>query len=503
MSDRRASRGTIVEPVEAILVPRNLLQVCDKLKTLVLPERQRADLISALNTIGHLHKRPGEQQLEPALANLDAAPWRILPYLRSIAYARYGMKKASWNNIVSRVRKALQVTGARVRDGRRQTHLTSDWAAIFDPLPLKPFKASLGGFVSWCSEEGIPPRDVTQEVFERYEPVLQGSRMRKKARFTYLNTRRYWNYASEQFPQWPKVKFTVKLNLDHRYALPWDAFDPTFVGEVRRRNQRILHQDPLDESAPDDVKKVTADHQLCQIRRVASAIVVATGRDPKSITAIADPVEIGNVRVALNFILRRLQERDPQCKTSMDAHLLARFMCQLARSWVGVPAEDLKKLQGIARRLKPTAGGMRPKNRAMLREFLDEQLLARFLTLPERLFERILRKKNLTRSDAVKLSVAYAVAQQSIAPLRPKNAARTKLGVNVIQTGIGAARRVHLHFPGEDVKNKAEIEFELAGLTLELFDAYVSRVRPLLTTAENQYLFPGTGTRSRHEAYFS
>jgi hypothetical protein len=152
MSDRRVSRGTIVEPVEAILVPRNLLQVRDKLKTLVLPERQRADLISALNSIGHLHKRPGEQQLEPALANLDAAPWRILPHLRSFAYARHGMKKASWNNIVSRVRKALQVTGARVRDGRRQTHLTSDWAAIFDPLPLKPFKASLGGFVSWCSE---------------------------------------------------------------------------------------------------------------------------------------------------------------------------------------------------------------------------------------------------------------------------------------------------------------------------------------------------------------
>jgi integrase len=38
---------------------------------------------------------------------------------------------------------------------------------------------------------------------------------------------------------------------------------------------------------------------------------------------------------------------------------------------------------------------------------------------------------------------------------------------------------------------------------LELFDIYVSRVRPLLTEPDNLYLFPGRGTRSKGESFFS
>src|SRR5262249_39625193 len=159
--------------------------------------------------------------------NLDAAPWRIIPHLRGLAHARHGIQKASWNNVVSRVRKALQASGARVRDGRRQTHLQPEWADIFNPLPHQ-FKAALGGFMSWCCEMGIAPTQVSQDTFEQYEAVLEQSRMRKAARRTFLLTRRTWNGAVEQFPYWPRAKLTVKYKLDHRYALPWDAFDSRF-----------------------------------------------------------------------------------------------------------------------------------------------------------------------------------------------------------------------------------------------------------------------------------
>src|SRR5215467_11983292 len=98
----------------------------------------------------------------------------------------------------------------------------------------------------------------------------------------------------------------------------------------------------------------------------------------------------------------------------MDTFLIARFICTLARHWVGVSAEHLEKLKGMARRLRPTHNGMRPKNRKMLREFLDEKLMARFLDFPQRSFERLLKKKELNRSDATKLSVAFAVALLSV-----------------------------------------------------------------------------------------
>jgi hypothetical protein len=266
MSDRKPSRGTIVQPKDVIVAPRNLLQVRETIKACPnLPTRRRADYISALNTVGRLHLRPGEVDIDSALMNLDAAPWRIIPHLRGLCPARHGIQRRSWNNVVSRVRKALQAAGARVRDGRRQSHLRPEWADIFNRLPPRPFKLALGGFVSWCSEMRIRPDQVSQDTFDQYETVLQQSRMRKAARRTLLLTRRNWNRAVDQFPHWPRATFYIKYNLDHRYALPWDAFDPKFVDEVERRTQLVLHPDPTDEIAPHPLKKVTADHQSYRI----------------------------------------------------------------------------------------------------------------------------------------------------------------------------------------------------------------------------------------------
>jgi hypothetical protein len=56
-----------------------LLHVRDKLRTLELPERNRADLISALNSVARMHLRPGEKEVEAALANLDASPLEAPP----------------------------------------------------------------------------------------------------------------------------------------------------------------------------------------------------------------------------------------------------------------------------------------------------------------------------------------------------------------------------------------------------------------------------------------
>ena len=297
MSERKPSRGVIVRPEDVLVAPRNLLQVREVIKArLGLPPRRRADYLSALNTVGRLHLRPGEKDVESALANLDAAPWRVIPHLRSVAHARHGIQRASWNNVVSRVRKALQEAGARVRDGRRQCHLRPEWATIFNVLPQRPFKLALGGFVSWCSEAGIMPEQVSQDTFQQYDAVLEQSRMRKAARRTFLLTRRIWNRAVDELPHWPGAKLTVRYKLDHRYALSWDAFDPKFVDEVRSRAHMLLQPDPTDESAPYPIKKITADHQCYRIRRLASALVAATGRDPKSITSIASLVEVESAK---------------------------------------------------------------------------------------------------------------------------------------------------------------------------------------------------------------
>lgn len=90
-----------------------------------------------------------------------------------------------------------------------------------------------------------------------------------------------------------------------------------------------------------------------------------------------------------------------------------------------------------------------------------------------------------------------------LAPVRPRNAARIKLGKNIIEQGSGASRRVVLYWEPDKVKNSIELEFELTDVALELFDTYMARVRPRLCDPESPYLFPGRGLRPQDDSWFS
>ena len=272
---------------------------------------------------------------------------------------------------------------------------------------------------------------------------------------------------------------------------------------VTRRRHAVVNPDPLDDAAPDPIRKSTANSDVYRLRRMASALALATCRDPKTITSIADLVEIPNAKAILMFLLERTEAAKPGTRTTANIYLLARFMHLLARHWVQVPAEQLARLGAIARKLKPTEMGMRPKNRAMLQAFDDEKLVARFLWLPHQMLDEAKNMPALSRQEAVRMTVGFAVAFLSAAPVRPLNASSTRLDRNISETGTGDARRVRLHFDRTNVKKNVDLDFELAGPTLELFDFYVSRVRPLLCASTNPHLFPGAGERAKCASYFS
>ena len=61
--------------------------------------------------------------------------------------------------------------------------------------------------------------------------------------------------------------------------------------------------------------------------------------------------------------------------------------------------------------------------------FDDEKFVARFLDLPFSVFKRILKRPRIRRVDAVRLMLAFAVAQSTEAPLRPENQAKSRTPV--------------------------------------------------------------------------
>jgi integrase len=311
---------------------------------------------------------------------------------------------------------------------------------------------------------------------------------------------------------------TIEYRFSDRYLLPWSAFDPRFYEEVKRRTVYVVDP-PLDD---DDARPAIAAHvakkQEYELRRLASALVARTGRDPKTISSIADLVTREAFGAILQFLLDRIRKKDPTASTSGGLFIAAQSLCNFAANWVKVGDDHLKVLRKMASARNPNPAsrgegqrkvrrGMTRKNRDMLAHFRDEAILARFLDLPAAVFDRILRRQKkfgrLKRKDAVALGWAFGMAFLQIVPVRPKNGSGTELGKNLIEQGAGSSRRVFVHWEPEEVKNGVELHFELTGEALEMFDLYMKHGRPLLCGPTNRYLFPGRGDRSKQTGWFS
>ncbi|MBX9685035.1 MAG: tyrosine-type recombinase/integrase [Hyphomicrobium sp.] len=514
MSQRKLSRDAIVHPDPSQTV-RTLLDVKLKLQRVTdVPARRIADDISALNTLGNMHKLPGEKTPDLALARMEADPRLITKYFGRKPAALMGMQKGSLNNLTCRVRHAMRKTGAGPRIANRGRPLSPLWSREFSRLPALPFHPGLISFVRYLDTEEIAPHDVTSEHLRAFGDQLEASGMRLRPRQTILAARSAWNSAASRFPEfWPSTLLWFKLRFDNHYSMPWSAFANSFYDEVSQRTAAVLDPAIDDADALDAVCTATAVGNEYDIRRFASALALQTGRDPKTITSISDLVDVDAVVAILQFLLDRARQKQPDTRTTSGLHVAAQLLCSLARNWVKVDEGHLKRLRKIAKGRDPKSASkgqrkrnkreMTKKNRTMLNAFRDERTASRFLNLPEAIFKRVTKRRVLRRTDAAKLACCFAIALLQVAPVRPKNGSGIKLGSNLIEQGSGSSRRVFVHWAPEEVKNGAELHFELTGSTLELFDLYASRVRPRLCGPENIYLFPGRGLGPKNRNWFS
>lgn len=486
--------------------PKSLLELRTAIEQVSsLSNRQRADLISAINTVGRLHLRSGEADddagVRQSLARLPVSPQLLRNYLRRADAARLGLKKGSWANIRSRLNKCLHLGGVRVREGNRLLKLTPAWRALTERIGPRYELIAIKGFIHWCITEGIAPHDVDQEMFERYNAHLAECDLRLHARQTYLATCRVWNWA-RKIEGWPQFTIAPKLRRKW-YALRFSDFGEGFEADVEAYLREATRFPRHSGRRP--IRPATAKHHHSNIRRMASALVHSGVCEAKSIHAVADLLTLQAAHAILGFLLDRAAARSPQKQitTTTDIFSCANLLCALASRWARVPEDHVLQLRELARSLKPAQRGMTKKNRRTLRVFEDAALVARYLDLPEKLFGGLLNKRKLTTFEAVKAQIATAIAILSIAPIRPGNLSRLVLGESLLELGNGKDRRLQIYFPGEEVKNATDINFELSGVVLGLVDTYIRQVRPLLTHAGNRFLFPGRGDRHKHPAHLS
>jgi integrase len=447
-----------------------------------LTPRQQQDMASALRTLARLLNRP--------LSCFPCDLPSVRRLLERIAPARYRISRRRWANIRSLVFKAIALAGVPRLPGRSSEPPSPGWLDLFAPLPYRPFQVALLPFAKSCSRRNIGPDLVDQATFERFARDLEDLSGRSRPREAYLDACRAWNRAGERYRHWPAFRVRVAYRR-RQYALDWAAFPASLKGDIDAMARAAISPDPISATSRRPIRLVSAENRVRLLRAFASAIV-HKGRDPRSLRSIGNLVELDGARQGLTFLYERAGK-----KTTTHLHQMANLLCTVARHWVGVPEAHLQELQILRKRLDPGRHGMTEKNRTTLRCFEDESLVDRFLSLPARLWRRHRHEPDLKIAEAVELQIAFAIELLTMAPMRCRNLASIRLDQNIIDNGVGRQRRVHLFFSPEEVKNEAELEFELPGSTIALLDAYLTRVRPMLERVPSPYLFPGAGSRHK------
>ncbi len=469
--------------------PLTLATVRDQIgqDTTLAPRRQQ-ELASALNTIARALGRPP--------GDIPAYPDYLRKRLAGVTPASAGVSPGRWNNVRSLLTAALEHTGLSNMPGRHTEPLAPAWEALFGLLPNAQDRFGLSRLCRYCSSRGIAPNDVDDTILDAFLGDLEGSLV-DQPRKVHRVACRSWNEAAQTIADWPKRQVQVP-DYTHTYALSWDQLPASLKEDCDAYLARLAGTDPLEELDFRPLRPSSIATRRRQLIEIISAMV-HQGVDPQLLRSLADVVRLDHAKSALRFILNRRDQTTGSARPSaksVQAYQLAQLLAAVARHWVHVTDKHLADLQAFCRQINPGPAGLSATNRARLRQFDDPDAVARFVTMPQRILAKIGRPKHPSRRHALQIQLAVAVELLLVLPMRLQNLAALRIGTHLIRSPRGGW---HLTIPGDEVKNRTDIEAIIPPHAGQILDFYLDRFRPLLTTTPSDALFPGRygGTKSK------
>jgi hypothetical protein len=153
---------------------------------------------------------------------------------------------------------------------------------------------------------------------------------------------RAWQRVASAFEGWPQIAVLIPDRRRH-WVSKWDQFPEPFRGDCQAWLDRLAGCDLLEEAPFRPVQPATLAHREWQIRAFASALVLM-GRDPATLTCLADLVEMETFKTGLRFFLDR--ESGP---TTAIADL-AGVLKAIARHHVRAAPDHLDRIGVIIRK---------------------------------------------------------------------------------------------------------------------------------------------------------
>jgi integrase len=342
-------------------------------------------------------------------------------------------------------------------------------------------RIGLTRFIGFCEDKVIAPKEVCDRVSDRFRTHLEADTEVPDPHACPRTTCRVWNKAVESVSGWPPLRLSLPDYRRPRQSTPLTSFPLSLQEEFAAYIESLRGGDLFaDEAAQKSMAPSTVRQRGVELGLALSALV-ASGREPASITSLACLVE----PAAFTTILRRYLKDNNTPRPF--AHNLAWTLIALAKRWVRLDPAALDKLMKLKERLGPQRKGLTQKNRILLRTLDDPVVRAKLLVLPERLSNWAERTTSVRGAMAMQMAVAIAILQ--IAPIRIANLAALRLDRHLVRPG-GPRSLWQIDIPPEEVKNSVNLVHELPRSTTALVDRYIRRFRPSLAVPGNPYLFP-------------
>lgn len=449
----------------------SLADVLAAIETATMAPRRRQDMASAVRRVAKALGHPPER--------IPAEPHALGARLKLVSPESLGMSVGRWHNIRSLLRSALMLV-VPVMKGSSRLPMSAAWKVLFDLVgPKTMVRNRLSRLLRWLSCQQMQPAMITPEDMERFHQELLAQALASHPEATWADTVRSWNWAMKNVPGWPQLRIE-RASRKVVYVLPWTAFPLSLKRDVDGWLDRLAARDFASDDGP--AKPASASTLMTreyQLRAFASALVLR-GRDASSLTSLKNCLTIENFIDGLRFFYER-----GGSKATTAVHSMASYLKSVARHWVRADQVTLDRMAGVIRKLAPDKTGLTQKNRDRLRPLEAQDKAQGLVRLPLLLRDKIEKGKLTPRRRSLLAQMAVAVELLIFAPIRIGNLVAIDLDRHLIRVG----KKIHLVIPAEEVKNKADLEFELPAESATLIDWYLTEMRKAPTG--NRALFPG------------
>jgi hypothetical protein len=351
----------------------------------------------------------------------------------------------------------------------------------------------------FCSGVQIEPDAVDEAVLDRYID----HRARTTSRASDVASRRIlarlWNAGIGNIEGWPQQRL-VEPPVKAAEGPGWKDFPEGLRADIEgylaglNRIRRNKARQRIRPCKPSTI--TTRRRELVAAVRMA----VKLGIPLTSLTSLSALIQPDVAEKVLNGYW----SKDGEIPTTYTINLSCRFVA-LAHSVGGLDEVALRKLGDHRFELEQhREDGMTPKNLALIRCVLTDEVWSRVTKLPDQLMRQArLERRHAPVRAAVLAQIAVAVAILTVAPIRLGNLAGIRLGENLIKPG-GPQSNYFLAFSKYDVKNRVPLQFKLDETVTTIINEYVHNFRPDLMRGSNaDWLFPGESGGHKEKISFS